>query len=144
VGTHASRHAFISGHAILLAGEDLKRKVLELAAKWMHNVLEQDFQKKARRDPDFKLPELDFSVLSDPDNLDLQNSTVFVKSDPDNEHFQCLRHGYSAHMVGTGKAEMVVSEAFTILPTRCRLGRKGNLFTLLPTAWADVDTETGQ
>ena len=151
VGTHASRHAFISGHAILLAGEDLKRKVLELAAKWMQTLLEQDFQKTARRDPDFKPPELDFSVLSDPDNLDLQNSLVFVKNDPDNEHFRMpaariLRKG---HMVGTGKGEMVVSEAFYDPPNEMldREG-KGNLSCCYTFGAhgveVDVDTETGQ
>ena len=91
VGTHASRHAFISGHAILIAGQDLKTKVLSLAAKWMQTLIEQEFQKTARRNPDFKPPELEYSLLSYPYNLDLQKSVVFLKSDPDNEHFRDAR-----------------------------------------------------
>ncbi len=90
-------------------------------------------------------------MLSDPDNLDLQNSSVFVKNDPDNEHFRMpaariLRKG---HMVGTGKGEMVVSEAFYDPPNEMldREG-KGNLSCCYTFGAhgveVDVDTETGQ
>ncbi|MEW6348272.1 MAG: molybdopterin cofactor-binding domain-containing protein [Thermodesulfobacteriota bacterium] len=114
VGTHASRHAFMAGHAILTAGGDVKTKVLALAAKWMDQIIKGDLAKRARKDPDFKPPEVDWSLLEDPNNLDLKNGVVFLKADPDN---RTLRLGVGrvlrkAHMVGTGRGEMVISEAF--------------------------------
>ncbi len=114
VGTHASRHAFMVGHASLIAGAEVRTKVLELASKWMGNLINQDFKKKARRDPDFKPPQLDMSILSDPANLELRNGQVFVRDDPENPYFRmpAARILRKAHMVGTGKGEMVTAEAF--------------------------------
>ncbi|HMK36731.1 MAG TPA: xanthine dehydrogenase family protein molybdopterin-binding subunit [Desulfomonilaceae bacterium] len=151
VGTHASRHAFMVGHAILLAAGEVKSKVLALASKWMANLMQQDFQKKARRDPNFKLPELDYGVLSDPENLDIQNGTVFLKSEPDNSVFRipAARILRKAHLVGTGKGEMVTAEAFYDPPNEM-LDRdgKGNLSCCYTFGAhgveVEVDRETGQ
>ena len=150
VGTHASRHAFITGHAILLAAKDVKRKILTLAARWMGTVIGKDIKRRARRNPDYVAPEIDFDVLSDPEKLDLQGGVIFVKSDPENKDLrvplpQILR---SAHMVGTGKGEMVMAEAFYDPPNEMldREG-KGNLSCCYTFGAhgveVEVDKETG-
>lgn len=151
VGTHASRHAFMVGHAALLAGQEVKAKVLDLASKWMGGLINQGFKRQARRNPDFKPPELDMSILSDPGNLELRNGEVFVKDDPENPHLrikaaQILR---KAHMVGTGKGEMVTAESFYDPPNEM-LGRdgKGNLSCCYTFGThgveVEVDKETGE
>lgn len=151
VGTHASRHAFMVGHAILMAAAEVKKKVLGLACKWMPDLIRQDFKKKARRDPDFKAPELDYAALSDPDNLEIQHGTVFLRSDPENPHFRLpaatiLR---KAHLLGTGKGEMVTAEAFYDPPNEM-LDRdgKGNMSCCYTFGAhgveVEVDRETGQ
>lgn len=151
VGTHASRHAFMVGHAALLAGADIRRKVLELAAKWMANLIGQDLKRKERQDPNFKVPELDLAALSDPGNLDILNGVLFLASDPDNPYLRLpagrvLRR---AHMVGTGRGEMIVAEAFYDPPNEMldREG-KGNLSCCYTFgahgAEVEVDRETGE
>lgn len=151
VGTHASRHAFIVGNAILMAAGEIREKVLELAARWMGQLIQREIQKRARRDPDFKSPELDLDALSDPVNLDLKAGKVFLKSDPDSPFLrvdvaEVLRRG---HMLGTGKGEMVMAEAFYDPPNEMldREG-KGNLSCCYTFGThgveVEVDRETGQ
>ncbi|MCA1961545.1 MAG: molybdopterin-dependent oxidoreductase, partial [Desulfomonile sp.] len=53
VGTHASRHAFITGNAILMAAGEIREKVLALASRWMGQIVQRGLQQRARRDPDF-------------------------------------------------------------------------------------------
>ncbi len=151
VGAHASRHAFITGHAILMVGEKVKKKILDLAAMWMRVLIEQELNRKARVDPNYKAPELHLEPLADPENLNILNGVIFLKSDPDNLHLRVsaskiLRR---AHMVGTGKGEMILEEAFYDPPNEMldREG-KGNLsccYTFgVHGVEVEVDQETGQ
>ncbi len=151
VGTHASRHAFMVGHALLTAGTEVKAKIKDLAAKWMADIIGRKLSRKAKRDPDFQIPELDLTVLSEPDNLEVLNGRVFLKDDPDNPHTalsvaEVLR---KAHMVGTGRGEMVTAEAFYDPPNEMldREG-KGNLSCCYTFGThgveVEVDMETGQ
>ncbi|MEW6139758.1 MAG: xanthine dehydrogenase family protein molybdopterin-binding subunit [Thermodesulfobacteriota bacterium] len=150
VGTHASRHAFMVGHAAILAGEKVKAKVLDLAARWMGNIISTDWKRTARRDPSFVTPDVDLSLVSDPANLDLANGEVFLKSDPENPHLriQASRILRKAHMVGTGTGEMVTAEAFYDPPNEMldREG-KGNLSCCYTFGThgveVEVDRETG-
>ena len=150
VGTHASRHAFIVGHALLMAGAEVKRKVLDIAARLMAETIGRNLQKKARQDPDFVPPELELSPLSDPLNLELENGEVFPKADPENKFLrvkaaELLRR---AHMVGTGRGEMVTAEAFYDPPNEMldREGR-GNISCCYTFGThgveVEVDKETG-
>jgi CO/xanthine dehydrogenase Mo-binding subunit len=151
VGTHASRHTFMVGHAAIMAGEKVKVKVLDLAAKWMGTIIASDFKKKGRRDPDFTPPDVDLNLLADPGNLDLVKGEIFVKSDPDNPYLrvEAARILRKAHMVGTGTGEMVTAEAFYDPPNEMldREG-KGNLSCCYTFgahgAEVEVDVETGQ
>ncbi len=151
VGTHASRHAFITGHAILTVAAEVKQKILDLAARLMGNLLKQEFKKKIKIDPNFVEPELDYSLLADPQNLDVRAGVVFLKSDPDNPFTKMpvARILRKAHMTGTGKGEMVIAEAFYDPPNEMldREG-KGNLSCCYTFgthgAEVEVDTETGE
>lgn len=151
VGTHASRHAFITGHAVIMAGGEVKRKILDLAACWMANLIGSEFKRQARRNPEFKPPELDLTQLEDPHNLDIKNGVVFLKTDPDNPHLRmdAARILRKAHLIGTGKGAMVTAEAFYDPPNEM-LDRdgKGNLSCCYTFGAhgveVEVDTETGQ
>ncbi len=150
VGTHASRHAFMVGHAILLAAKDVREKILGLAAKWMGNLITADLKKKARRDPDFQYPDVDLSVLSNADNLDIREGVIYCVTDPDNDllKLHVAKVLRKAHMVGTGKGEMVTAEAFYDPPNEMldREG-KGNLSCCYTFGAhgveVEVDKETG-
>jgi xanthine dehydrogenase molybdenum-binding subunit len=95
-------------------------------------------------------PELELSPLSDPLNLELENGEVFPKADPENKFLrvkaaELLRR---AHMVGTGRGEMVTAEAFYDPPNEMldREGR-GNLSCCYTFGThgveVEVDKETG-
>jgi CO/xanthine dehydrogenase Mo-binding subunit len=151
VGTHASRHAFMVGHAAIMAGTKLKKRILDMAARWMSTLIQMELKRKHRTDPTFPPPQLDWNALGDSDNLDLKNGLVFLRSEPENPHYQVeaskiLR---KAHMVGTGKGEMVMAGAFYDPPNEMldREG-KGNISCCYTFGAhgveVEVDTDTGE
>ncbi len=151
VGTHASRHAFITGNAILMVADDFKKKILSLAAKWLDEILRQELKRRAKKDPDFQIPDLDSQRIASPEYLDIKDGMVFLKDDPDNQLYrlEASKILRKAHMVGTGKGEMVISEAFYDPPNEM-LNRegKGNLSCCYTFGAhgveVEVDTETGE
>ena len=150
VGTHASRHTFITGNAVILACQEAKQKILDIASTWMAREIQGGFKKKAKKNPEFEVPDLDYSVVSDPNNLEVKNGIIFPKNDPENTYFQvpAARILRRAHMVGTGKGEMVMSEVFYDPPNEMldREG-KGNLSCTYTFGThgveVEVDRETG-
>jgi xanthine dehydrogenase molybdenum-binding subunit len=134
-----------------MAAAEMKRKILNLSAKWMPELIGLELKKKARQDPDFQVPQLDLAPLSDPSNLEIENGLIFVKDDPGNKYFRVnvARVLRKAHMVGTGRGEMVTAEAFYDPPNEMldREG-KGNLSCCYTFgthgAEVEVDKETGQ
>ena len=90
-------------------------------------------------------------MLADPDNLDLKNGVIFLKDAPENEALRLpvRRVLRKAHMVGTGRGEMVISEAFYDPPNEMqdREG-KGNVSCCYTFGShgveVEVDKETGQ
>ncbi len=151
VGTHASRHLFMVGNAILMCAEKIRAKIRDLGARWMRSIIEADLNKKARRDPDFKAPQIDWSVLENPDNLDVCNGEIFVRDDPENPflRMKIARVVRKAHLLGTGRGEMVTAEAFYDPPNEMidREG-KGNISCCYTFGThgveVEVDKETGQ
>ncbi|MEK6192646.1 MAG: molybdopterin-dependent oxidoreductase, partial [Deltaproteobacteria bacterium] len=150
-GTHASRHTFVAGNACILAGEKVRRQILEMSAELMPRIIQFSLKRRSRKDKDFQAPDLDFSLLSDPDNLDIRNRIVYLKSEPDNAYYQVdvslvLKQGLH---VGTGESKTVQAEVFYDPPTQM-LDRefKGNYsmtYAFGTTgAEVEVDRETGQ
>ena len=150
-GTHASRHTFVAGNACILAAEKVRRQILEMSAELMPRVIQYGLKRKARMDKDFQAPDLDFSLVADPANLDILNRTVYLKKDPDNPYYkvdvaQVLRQGLH---VGTGESKTVMAEVFYDPPTQM-LDRefKGNYsmtYAFGTTgAEVEVDRATGQ
>ena len=150
-GTHASRHTFVAGNACILAAEKVRRQILEMSAELMPRIIQYSLKRQARMDKHFQVPDLDFSLLSDPENLEIQNRTVYLKKDPDNPHYkvdvtQVLKQGLH---VGTGESKTVMAEVFYDPPTQM-LDRefKGNysMTDAFGTTGAEVegDRATGQ
>lgn len=150
-GTHASRHTFVAGNACILAAEKARQQILEMSADLMPRIIQYGLKRKARMDKDFKAPDLDFTLLNDPDNLDIKNRMVYLKNEPDNPYYQIdvtqvLRQGLH---VGTGESKTVMAEVFYDPPTQM-LDRefKGNYsmtYAFGTTgAEVEVDRATGQ
>lgn len=129
-GTHASRHTFIAGNAALQACKKIRRQILELAVEQMPRIIRHHIKRRKRKDPDFREPDLDFSMIANHEDLDIRDRTIFCKSDPENPYFrldvsEVLRE---ALHIGTGQSKVVAAEAFYDPPTEM-LDRefKGNL-----------------
>ncbi len=119
-GTHASRHTFVAGNAAVRAGAMIKRQILEMAVQYIPKLVKRDIRQKMKKNPDFKEPELDFTMIDSPDKLDLQNRMIFPKEAPDHPYFmtevsKVLTNGLH---VGVGESKAVVAEVFWDPPTQ--------------------------
>jgi len=150
-GTHASRHTFMAGNAAVRVCEKAKKQILDMAVEQMPKLIKGGFKRKKRKDPDFVEPDLDYSLISSPEKLDIKDRMVFPTTAPDHPYFkvevsQILRSGLH---VGTGESKVVVAEAFYDPPTEM-LDRemKGNLSLTYAFGTTgvelEVDEETGK
>ena len=150
-GTHASRHTFMAGNAAIRACEDIKKQILDMAVAQMPKLIKAGFKRKKRRDPDFREPDLDYTLISDPARLEIRDRKIFPKSEPEHPFFtmdvsHILRAGLH---VGTGESKVVVGESFYDPPTEM-LDRelKGNLSCTYAFGTTgvevEVDRETGE
>jgi xanthine dehydrogenase molybdenum-binding subunit len=118
-----------------------------MAAEKMPRLIMNGFKKKKKTDPDFQEPDLDFSLISDPENLDIRDRRIFCKRDPENIWFtmdvgKILRAGLH---VGTGQSRVVMAEAFYDPPTEM-LDRefKGNLSCTYAFGTTGVEVEVDE
>ncbi len=150
-GTHASRHTFMAGNAAIRACDKAKKQILEMAVEHMPEIVEYKLKRKERKEPDFQMPDLDYSLISEPDKLDIKDRYIFPKNQPEHPYFrmevsEVLTRGLH---VGTGESKVVVGEAFYDPPTEM-LDRemKGNYsctYAFGTTAVeVEVDRETGE
>lgn len=150
VGTHASRGAFTSGNAAIMAAEKAREKIFHLASEhFMPRVL-SDLKKKAKKDPSFGMPDIDLERTYSPEEFDMRENYLFLKEDPDNPFLrvsleEILR---AAHYKQHG--DMIVTEAFYD-PANEMLDPKtsrGNISTTYifgtQGAEVEVDRETGR
>ena len=150
VGTHASRGAFTSCNAAIMAAEKARKKIFDLSSELFMDRVQANLKKRQEKDPDFEIPDLDYERLFDASELDLRENHVFLREEPDNPLLrvrldEILR---AAHHKEQGR--MVVSEAFYDPPNQMvdsRTGR-GNLSATYifgtQGAEVEVDLETGK
>jgi len=150
VGTHASRGAFTSCNAAIMAAEKARKKIFHLCSELFMDRVQANLKKRQKKDPNFEIPDLDYERLFDPSELDLRENYVFLREEPDNPLLrvrldEILR---AAHHKEQGR--MVVSEAFYDPPNQMvdsRTGR-GNLSATYifgtQGAEVEVDLETGK
>ncbi len=146
-GTHASRHTFMAGNAAVRVCEKAKKQILEMAVEQMPKLIKDGFKRKKRKDPDFVEPDLDYSLISSPEKLDIKDRMIFPTSAPDHPYFkvevsQILRSGLH---VGIGESKVVVAEAFYDPPTEM-LDRemKGNLSLTYAFGTTGVEVEVDE
>ena len=150
VGTHASRGAFTSCNAAIMAAEKARKKIFDLCSELFMDRVQANLKKRQEKDPDFEIPDLDYERLFDASELELRENHVFLREEPDNPLLrvrldEILR---AAHHKEQGR--MVVSEAFYDPPNQMvdsRTGR-GNLSATYifgtQGAEVEVDLETGK
>jgi xanthine dehydrogenase molybdenum-binding subunit len=150
VGTHASRGAFTSCNAAIIAAEKAREKIFNLASEHFMKRIQSKLKKRKKKDPDFQVPELDYERVYDPSDFDMKQNIIFLKEDPDNSflHVTLEEILRAAHYKEQGK--IIVTEAFYDPPTENvdrRTGR-GNLSATYifgtQGAEVEVDLETGK
>ena len=112
VGTHASRGAYTSCKAVIMASQKARKQIFELASAHFMKRVYRNLQKKKKRDPDFQIPELDYERVCDPSEFDLKENYIYLKEEPENRLLrvrldEILRE---AHYRSNGK--MITVEAF--------------------------------
>ena len=150
VGTHASRGAFTSCNAAIMAAEKAREKIFELASlHFMHRVY-SNLKRRQKRDPSFKIPELDFEGFFEPDEFDMKENYIFLKEDPDNPLLRVNLEEMLRESHFKEQGTMIVTEAFYD-PRNEMIDQKtfrGNLSTTYSFgaqgAEVEVDMETGE
>lgn len=150
VGTHASRGAFTSCNAAIMASEKARKKIFELAAEHFMPRIKSKMKKQKRKDPDFEIPDLDYDRICDPSEFDMKENMIFLKEEPGNPLLRVplgdiLR---AAHYKEQGT--MVVTEAFydpcnqMIDAKSCRGNLSAAYIFGTQGAEVEVDLETGK
>jgi xanthine dehydrogenase molybdenum-binding subunit len=150
VGTHASRGAFTACNAAIMAVDKAREKIFDVASRQFMPRVFSTLKGRKKKDPNFRIPELDWERVCDPSEFDLKDNVVFLKEEPDNPLLrislaELLR---SEHFKDQGN--MIVTEAFYDPPNQMldpKTG-KGNLSSTYAFgtqgAEVEVDLATGQ
>jgi xanthine dehydrogenase molybdenum-binding subunit len=150
VGTHASRGAFTSCNAAILASEKARKKIFELASEHFMSRVKSKMKKQKRKNPDFEIPDLDYERICDPTEFDMRENMLFLKEEPKNAYLRVslgdiLR---AAHYKEQGT--MVVTEAFydpcnqMIDAKTCHGNLSATYIFGTQGAEVEVDLDTGQ
>lgn len=150
VGTHASRGAFTAGNAAIMAAEKARERIFDLASEHFMSRVHSQLERRAKNDPDFRMPDLDYGRIFDPYEFDMKGNYIFLKEEPDNPLLrvrleEILR---TAHFKEQGTT--IVAEAFYD-PRNEMVDQKtfrGNMSTTYSFgnqgAEVEVDLETGE
>ena len=150
VGTHASRGAFTSCNAAIMAAHKAREKIFDLASEHFMPRVQANLKDRKKRDPNFQMPDLDFQRTFAPSEFDLKENVVFLKSDSDNPILQVTLADIlrAAHFKDQGT--MIITEAF-FDPDNQMLDpktHKGNISSTYifgsQGAEVEVDLETGK
>lgn len=150
VGTHASRGAFMAGNAAILAANNLRAKIFELAEELFPAEAEKNLKKYMTKNPAYRPPEFDFRKEAKKERFDLRDGVIFIKDTPA-EPWLRLDLGRllrAAHFRQQG--QMLFAEAFYDPPNELPDFEKGygNISSTYAFgtqgAEVEVDTETGE
>lgn len=82
VGTHASRGAFMSCNAAIMAAKKLREKIFEHAEGLFSEGVAKNLKKYRKENPDYKPPDFDIEKAAVRDRFDLVDGYVFLKDAP--------------------------------------------------------------
>ena len=150
VGTHASRGAFTSCNAAIMAVDKAREKIFEVASRQFMPRVYASLKGMKKKDPNFVIPELDWEGVRNPSEFDLKDNFVFLKEEPQNPLLrinlgELLR---SEHFRDQGN--MIVTEAFydpqnQMLDPKTGKGNLSSTYAYgTQGAEVEVDLETGK
>ncbi len=83
VGTHASRGAFMSCNAALLAAEKVRARIFAASAQIVPDEIAKSLRKYRKKNPDYEPPDYDFAASVTAANFEMRENIVFLKDAPD-------------------------------------------------------------
>jgi xanthine dehydrogenase molybdenum-binding subunit len=150
VGTHASRGAFTAGNAAIMAAQKAREKIFQLASEHFMPRVQFNMKKRAKKDPDFEIPDLDYDRICDPSEFDLKENMIFFKEEPDNPLLRISLEEILREAHYKEQGTMIVSEAFydpcnqMIDMKTCRGNLSATYIFGTHGAEVEVDLETGK
>jgi len=82
VGTHASRGAFMSCNAAIMAASDLREKIFKYAETLFPEGTAKNLKKFQKKNPGYTPPDFDIKQAAVRDGFDLKDGYVFIKDAP--------------------------------------------------------------
>lgn len=150
VGTHASRGAFMSCNAAIMAAENLRRRIFEYAEKIFPKEMAKSLKKFQEKNPNYKPPNFDIEKAAKQDRFDLVDGYIYIKDAP-KEPWLRLELGRLIRAIHfTEQGTMLNTEVFYDPPTKLPDWEKGkgNMSATYvygtQGAEVEVDTETGE
>ena len=150
VGTHASRGAFTSCNAAIMASEKARRKVFELASEHFMPKVRSKMKRRKKKDPDFEIPDLDYERICDPSEFDMKENMIFLKEEPENPLLRLTLGDILREAHYREQGTMIVTEAFydpcnqMIDAKTCRGNLSATYIFGTQGAEVEVDLETGR
>ncbi len=83
VGTHASRGAFMSCNAAIMAAKALREKIFSTCETLFPEEVERALRKYRKKHPDYRPPEFDFKAAAKAENFDLCDNLITLAGAPD-------------------------------------------------------------
>ncbi len=112
VGTHASRGVFTSCNAAIMAAEKARKKIFDLSSEHFMARVHANVKRRAGKDRDFEIPDLDYERIFDPSELELKENYIFLKEEPDNPLLRVRLDEILRAAHHREQGSMVVTEAF--------------------------------
>ena len=150
VGTHASRGAFTSGNAAIMAAQKAREKIFGLASEHFMPRVKFKLERRKKEDPEFEIPDLDFERIFDPSEFDLRENVLFLKEEPDNAILRVSLDEILREAHYKEQGTMIVTEAFydpcneMMDAKTCRGNMSATYIFGTQGAEVEVDRETGK
>ena len=151
VGTHASRGAFMSCNAAILAAEKLRARIFEEAAALVPKLAAKNLKKYQKKNPDYRPPDFDFeTAAARADRFELAGSYLYIKDSPAEPWLKIELGSFLRDLHFRREGQMLTAEVFYEPPNELPDFAKGigNISATYAYgtqgAEVEVDTETGE
>ncbi len=149
VGTHASRGAFTSCNAAIMAAEKARERIFKMASEHFIPRIQFKLKSRKKREPEFDIPDLGYERC-DPSDFDMQENRVFLKQRPDDPILNLTLEEILKEAHYKEQGTMIVTEAFydpcneMLNAKTCRGNLSATYIFGAQGAEVEVDMETGK
>ncbi len=154
VGTHASRGAFTSCNAAIMAAEKVREKLFRMASEHFIPRIQFKLKQRKKKEPALNHTELEIQnigyVKCEPSDFDMRKNRIFLKEKPDDPFLSLSLEEVLREAHYKEQGTMIVAEAFydpcneMLNAKTCRGNLSAAYIFGVQGAEVEVDTETGK